>query len=78
MSCLIIIVCANIISQHIESFLLFKLLSFHLFVYIGRIRKKTNYDYDIYFNVSARGKFGGSCNTKVKEKYHAKTKEKKC
>ena len=41
----------------------------------GYINRITTYDYDIYFSVALWGKYGGSCGSKVKEKYHTKQKE---
>ena len=36
----------------------------------GDITRITNYDYYKYFSIVAWGKSGGSCDAKVKGKYH--------
>ena len=41
----------------------------------GDIVWMTNYDYDKYFSISARGKSDGLCDEKFKEKYNYTTKE---
>ena len=41
----------------------------------GYITRIENYDYDKYFSISAWRKSVGSCDAKLKGKYHQKRKE---